>query len=275
MNVIQNQQFARCVSEFNQCYTILVDNFIQRGCVSKHDQYFPNQESIKECKNPDECEICTDSNFCNAKPIIDTCIKCTSYDGDTSCTTKTEAAACSLKRNFTESDGCYLQIDGAKYTRGCMRNLVSSERKLCQEQNANCQSCKYPNCNLKERFGDQCYECNGEKDAECAHTKRVSHTVECKNYTKTCATGIDPNGFTHRGCYSYDVLNSLFPLGYEVCPKLLCNSEIFPSYRPKCHQCENDQECVTLSHNNLAICNVYPDQCFAYMDNSLYFLFYL
>lgn len=197
------------------------------------DPHFPRLDSVEQCQNRDECEICKDSNLCNAQTVADTCIKCSSSAPLSSCV----AAPCSLKRNFAQSNGCYLNfINDTTYERGCMRDLDSTEQKLCQQQNGNCRSCKYPNCNRKESFKTACFECNGEVDPTCIDSaSRSASQVDCSDYTKTCAIGIDKNGFTQRGCISYNLLNSLFPRGlYKICPQHLCNHEVFPTNRPRC-----------------------------------------
>lgn len=269
----ESSSVRKCVSELNHCYTIHTDNAIQRGCVGAGDAYFPNLASIGECKNPDECKVCTDSHLCNDQAVTDTCIKCTSSESIADCSTVTKAVPCSLKKHFAESDGCYSKAeDSTTYTRGCMRDLDGNQKKLCQQKNTKCQSCKYPNCNLKETFITPCFECNGEKNSTCADSTRLASQVDCDDYAKTCATGIDQSGYTHRGCFSYNFLSSLFPNGFKLCPKRLCNNEIFPLSRPKCYQCEGKYECPTLKNLEPSICNIYPDQCFAYLDNSLYFL---
>lgn len=271
LDVTQNNWFTRCISEFDQCYTILIKNVVQRGCVSANDLYFPHLNATQQCQNSDECEICKDSKLCNAQKITDTCIKCDSSESNSTCVTVTKAVPCSLRRNFAKSAGCYLSINGSTHIRGCMSDLNLNEQKLCQQQNTNCQSCKYPNCNLKELFKTTCFECDGEVDFSCAHITSRASQVVCYDYTKTCAIGIDKNGFTHRGFISYNQLHSLFPLGFKICNELLCNHGIYPSNRPTCYQCEDNHKCVTLEMLNSTVCDIYPDQCFAYLDNSSYF----
>lgn len=254
-----------CNSEFDQCYTIIIDNEIHRGCVSADDSYFPNAETTQKCTNPADCAICKDLNGCNSDPVTDVCTKCNGSDSTSHCVNNPNAeqvVPCSLKNYSKESKGCYLSITGDTYIRGCMRDLNLNEQIACRGKSEHCKSCNSPNCNQKQNSSPACYECSG--DNMCVYSVDSASKVNCYDYTKTCVNGIDKNGLTNRGCVSYDLLESEFPLGYKTCPKNLCNNEIFPSDRLKCYQCKGDNECVTLDNLGTFICNHYLDQCYAY-----------
>lgn len=257
---------STCLSEFKQCYTLLLENVLYRGCVSATDVHFPSLESIEKCSNSAECEICKDADRCNRNIIVDTCIKCNESEPISDC--RDHAVPCSLEKDIGKIDGCYLNV--ANNEHGCMRNLNVNEQIACETQSAQCQSCKYPNCNRKEKFSMSCYECNGEIDSTCAQNVELAEEVRCDNFSETCVTGIDSNGLTHRGCISYDLLNPTFPLGFDACAKHLCNKQIFPADRLRCYQCEGTHECVTLMNLKSEICNNYKDQlCYAYLENSM------
>lgn len=264
--------FSTCISEFDQCYTLLIENVIYRGCVSAKDPFFPNSESSKKCSNPIDCKICSDRNLCNSNTVIDTCIKCNGSESTAECVKDlggNQVVPCSLEVDIRKSDGCYLNVTADTYMRGCMRNLNLNEQIACDERSRQCQSCKYPNCNRKEQFSSECFKCSGDTDPTCAYSVELASKVNCNDYSKTCVTGIDGNGFTQRECISYDHLHSEFPIGFQTCPKRLCNYKIFPANRLQCYQCEGIHECVSLVNLKSEICNNYMDQCYAYLKNSM------
>lgn len=273
LDISKRRLTPTCNSEFNQCYTALVNNVVHRGCVSVNDPHFPNAESLWKCSNPAECKICNDSSNCNSNTVTDTCIQCKGFDPMSAChndLTNDQIVACSLRTDVKQLEVCYLNVTGDTYIRGCMHDLDLSKQKVyTRTHNENCQSCKLPNCNRKEEFSTSCYECHGDIITQCLYGVKFAAQVNCNDYTKTCATGIDGNGFTHRGCISYHRLESTFPLGFETCPKHLCNKQIFPSDRLKCYQCEGIYECPTLDNLEAQICNNYLDQCYAYLDQSI------
>lgn len=264
-----NELLETCASEFDKCYTILIENVIHRGCVSARDALFPDSDSLEKCWNPSvgDCETCS-GNLCNKNAIFDTCIKCNGSKSTTDHLGEHGPVACSLKEDVKEWHGCYFNITDDTYSRGCVRDLNLKEQRACDMESSQCQSCKYPNCNRKEHFSTECFECNGETDSTCARSVELASRVNCNDYSKICVTGIDANGFTHRGCNSYDLLSSLFPIGFETCSKHLCNHQIFPADRLQCFQCEGTRECVTLKKLHSDICNNYMDQCYAYLENS-------
>lgn len=262
---------STCNSVLNRCYTIIVDDHIHRGCGG--DERFPDLDSLQKCSDSAQCEIC-DNSYCNQKTVPDICIKCNSSDSSLDCAKDGNgrtnlSVACSLG-DLKQSQGCYLRVISDTFTKGCMQHLDSTDQKLCREQSENCQSCTFPNCNRKVHFNTTCYECDEEIDATCLQKVKERTQISCKGYSKTCVAGTDVRGFMHRGCISYDKLNSTFPLGFKVCPDDLCNNQLYPFDRIICYQCEGKDDCEDLTHNQSKICSSQDDQCYAFLDNGMY-----
>lgn len=267
-----NSIVSTCQTSFDKCYTVIVDDVLYRGCVG--DAQFPNEESIEKCSNPSLCQICSDTNQCNSNLITDVCLKCggTGSNSSSTCdkqeTDKYLIVPCSLK-NDEQSNRCFFKVTNDTFAKGCMRHLSSIEQKQCQQQSKACYSCSSPNCNQNINV---CYECNGENNLNCTDkidTENNTTRIICSDESMACVTGIDANGFTHRGCFSIDGLGSTFPFGFTNCSTSLCNNRIFPSNRLTCYQCEGDIECKTLENLRPAICNNFVDQCYTYLDGGM------
>lgn len=108
LDILKNTIFTTCISEFNQCYTIIIDNEVHRGCVSGNDPYFPNINSTQQCTDPAKCEICNDSNLCNANTILE-CYQC---EGNHECVTlnSLDPYICNL-----QLDQCFAYMDNSMY----------------------------------------------------------------------------------------------------------------------------------------------------------------
>lgn len=100
----------------------------------------------------------------------------------------------------------------------------------------------------------------------------------------TCVTGIDAHGATHRRCSNnYANETNEFPNDhFRVCISNNCNTDIFPTNRLHCYQCNGEPECdfinwdsTELSTNKLKpeACSTFSvlDQCFAYLSDSKWF----
>lgn len=108
LDVSKNIYLSTCISEFSQCYTILVDNEIHRGCVSANDSYFPNVNSIQQCSDGNICKICNDSNLCNGNMAL----KCYRCEGNHDCVTleHLDSYICNLN-----PDQCFAYLDNSMY----------------------------------------------------------------------------------------------------------------------------------------------------------------
>lgn len=118
----------------------------------------------------------------------------------------------------------------------------------------------------------KCFECNGQENADCARGENLSE-VSCNGYSKTCVTGIDAIGLTHRGCEAFNDYTSRslqFSGGFQRCYDNLCNNEIFPSNRTQCYRCDGENcDYVINSKRFLKPCYLLNDQCYAYKSSGI------
>lgn len=253
-----------CMSFDYRCYTKVTNGILERGCA-------PFFEDV--CDNERNCEVCDGGNWCNNRTFHDTCIQCS---GEYGCRHQPDPSLfttiCSLK-SVENSEGCYLAKSGKTYTRGCMEDLSDVDRIQCQGQSDECQRCTSPNCNQKIDFNIDCYECNGKGNTRCARSENLTQ-ISCDGYSKTCVTGIDGNGITHRGCVPYDGYSTRspqFPDGFQRCFSNLCNGEVFPENRTKCYQCEG-VDCTYVKYQDAILkpCYSQRDECYSYVSKGIY-----
>lgn len=136
---------------------------------------------------------------------------------------------------------------------------------------------------FRPQFQDfqECVECNSLERPDCARNTTLNTSKVCNNYLGTCITGIDAHGATHRRCSNnYANETNEFPNDhFRVCISNNCNTDIFPTNRLHCYQCNGEPECdfinrdsTELSTNKLKpeACSTFSvlDQCFAYLSDS-------
>lgn len=258
-----------CASYDNKCYTIVNDDkTVQRGCCDVTERNF-----MHKCEyDNSQCEICLNhvENACNNKKLSDTCIMCDS-NTNPMCRTNPEKIneiACSVKP-LMDTHGCYFNNSNNTVTRGCFDDLNILKQFKCRREFDQCKRCMGRNCNAKVIVHQKCYVCNGTKDTSCTGAN-ITDTISCPTYASSCFTGIDANGFTHRGCMepkiaSVDAKTFEFQQGLEICYDDLCNNKIIPKNRFKCFQCEGRDDCQHVEEKS-KICKIFStnDECYAY-----------
>lgn len=177
---------------------------------------------------------------------------------------------CSL--GTKEPLGCYLQIIGDSYKRGCMEDLLLPLQQYCH-QSKTCKSCIGKNCNEKDSF-HKCHVCNSTYDSGCAQNiTDESYSTVCPNYLSSCSSEIDEFGYTHRRCVAnVDLDSAKNGLKVETCEENDCNNNLFPK-NLQCYQCNGELDCTFSKTNSsldekLKACNVIVDneRCFTYLD---------
>lgn len=154
--------------------------------------------------------------------------------------------------------------------------MTPSDAEQCLNGTETCKSCLSSDCNKKPTF-HECYSCNSKDDPGCAREIQSGKTEVCKTYNSDCITGIDGEGYTHRGCNialsASDILQGYFNL-YDKCSDNKCNTEVFPNNRQKCYQCNGEESCNFVSPNSTNVnlqpqpCSVLSDfnQCYTYIN---------
>lgn len=260
-----------CESPSGMCYTNIVDGKVSRGCIG--DQTFPTENSIRKCADGVKCEVCN-QDLCNQKILFDICIQCNSADSGIECKENPSSnmqAVCTMGQNWMDpSSGCYMGITGNTYQRGCVHDLKPRDKKTCESQSKDCKICSAPNCNRKADFSINCFECSEKTDANCVEGENLKR-IPCNQFSDTCVTGIDGDGFTHRRCIrNHELALAMTFSKYKICYTNLCNNQIFPENRLKCFQCQGPR-CDILSTvstpkacpnsiNGLENCYTYKDK---------------
>lgn len=271
----QKVDWKQCNDYSDKCYTFVENNFVERGCLKD-----ASTEINEKCKRDNgKCGVCFNDDFCNNKPLKDTCIVCDSIT-EPSCDGAPDSIAesiCSVNDRF-DSEGCYLQKSDNIIRRGCIQDLTNEIKTECRSQSNDCQICLSRNCNKKKEFQQNCFTCNGLTDPLCSQGYS-NETITCPDYSSSCLTGIDARGKTYRGCSSmlaYD--ERTYRQGFEVCYGEYCNNEIYPATRRLCYQCSGGSDCDfvdAVPQFDATPCDNYAneDECFAYFDNGKLFLY--
>lgn len=258
-----NTTTRQCYDLTTPCYTHVYENRIRRGCSGDG---FPIN-----CANDPNCLECSDG-LCNIDAIMNTCLMCNSRT-DPNCRDNpdvTKRKICSMKHPLeSKENACYTEIYlTALVRRGCVNDLTWQEMDRCHESNENCQTCMGTDCN-KRNFQMSCYSCSRHED--CTIFQEDMKTVTCHDYSSTCLTGIDSDGYTYRGCSTNKENDGeRFRLGYELCDDEKCNNNTFPAKRLHCYTCDPTSECdFEPGYNSsrfLAPCDFYDEQdkCFAF-----------
>lgn len=265
-------------SDYNdKCYTFTGNNEVKRGCLQE-----ANKEFIASCRDTDKnCKLCFNDELCNKNAIVDTCITCDS-ENDQRCLNNPESfgeTICSVN-NLILSQGCYLKKIGEQVKRGCADALPNLDFIGCNENSQYCQKCRRRNCNLRNKFQQECISCDSEQDDRCTMMKHGESfkSILCKNYLSTCLVGINSGGHTYRGCSTDSSINDkiYYSKGFEICSDEKCNEFIFPKDRLLCYQCNGSAECDFNETSNLSIepvtCKHYTkdDKCYAYVDKGIW-----
>lgn len=185
----------QCQNDVTECYTLVKDNIVYRGCAG--DNIVTN--SIN-CSDPDTCKLCSSAEKCNNEEIhAETCIKCDSYK-DRNCygnSISTQVIECPLT---VRSVGCYHAV-GEKFNttnRGCMSELPQLERQRCKSGLMTCKSCYDPICNNRTSFA-LCIDCDSKMDPQCISLNSTVRGSICQDYNDECYT-FNGGSFVKRGC---------------------------------------------------------------------------
>lgn len=226
----------------DECFTHVINNDVQRGCLSSvTDLSLGGVDIVKDCMFGEICKKCSNFNLCNNQTIDpEYCISCDSHF-DSVCVIGSQIyrKKCPLS---VSPFGCFLAVDeGNSVKRGCMSDLSGEERKGYRE-NSKAKVCFGFDCNLKPSF-QKCYACNSSADGErCIYSPSQTNQITCDDYLGSCYTHIE-NGVVNRGCIGDTSIPSADdctdPTTCQVCSNGDgCNNEVFKS--EKCFSCHSD-----------------------------------
>ncbi|KFB46447.1 AGAP008117-PA-like protein [Anopheles sinensis] len=169
-------------------------------------------------------------------------------------------------------DACYSFFD--RQQKGCIGQLNQTQRDECQSEGTVCRTCSSGDgCNLEPR-ALECTVCSSESDPDCG-SRPIGSTARTRKSCSTggCATYIDDNGFTVKGCAVDFQLTEAScsdendALCYFCSTGDGCNDELlFPPDRQECFQCSG-AACVDVTLNSPTTCRRYnasTDGCYTY-----------
>lgn len=275
----KNDTIQKCDS--GKCYTKVENGKLYRGCIG--DAIVPNEKSLESCKAIKRCNMCNET-ICNNRKVHDQCIQCDSSQ-DSNCKSNPAIQMqvyCSVSFDFSwhgelhdiedHSDGCYLDISGGIYKRGCIQDLNKSKLEQCRDiKNKECQICTHANCNKKIDFDIECYECNEKVNSGCADATKLQKTKLC-GFNDTCVTGFSEfnDNRIARGCIEdhKDFYDLFYPFGYTKCHEKLCNNQPYSTGVLECYQCEGSN-CKNVTSIKPQKCaaglHYYNDRCYTYI----------
>ncbi|XP_053962812.1 G surface protein, allelic form 156 [Anastrepha ludens] len=194
----------------------------------------------------EQCVACQGS-ACNTAKLPEARLSCYICEDD-ECVTP-ETAECSA---YKADDQCFILFDGVGDIKrmGCVSELESSfvEKSillllLCDEGD---------NCNSFDNLptANTCVQCDSEDDQECASVpSNVATVTKCATLPRVeCYTQVLTNGTTRRGCatsLSDTVLTTCLnsnSTSCETCTSDLCNGEVYPADRRRCHRCNSAED---------------------------------
>ncbi|XP_058122266.1 uncharacterized protein LOC131293051 [Anopheles ziemanni] len=171
-------------------------------------------------------------------------------------------------------DACYSFFD--RQQKGCIGQLNQTQLDECQGEGNGCRMCSSGDgCNLEPRV-QECTVCSSESDPGCGSSStQIGSTARTRKscITGGCATYIDDNGFTVKGCAVDFQLTEAScsdenaTLCYVCSTGDACNDELrFPSNRQECYQCSGTA-CVDVTLDSPTACRRYnatTDGCYTY-----------
>ncbi|XP_055679724.1 uncharacterized protein LOC129787909 isoform X3 [Lutzomyia longipalpis] len=257
----------RCFIQFTEMGVTI------RGCLSE------NPHLLEVCEHgTGNCRTCFEDQCNIDQTIRENCAICDSTtDPNCASTPASFVQMCPFVYEY-DAGGCYLhkRSDGG-VQRGCMVTATTDFIDLCRE-GEECKICRGQICNTKVDF-QECHVCDSEvnEDLACLSNPANSSTKICQDYGDSCAQLVVANGKTIRGCLQdLDGSTSTFcpSNNCQICSNNNCNSNIFPSDRITCHQCNDEENCYMdmTSIGNVAYpCRNYAldDQCYTVLEGSV------
>ncbi|GAB0091248.1 proprotein convertase subtilisin/kexin type 5 [Sergentomyia squamirostris] len=254
------------------CYTYnLGDGNAQRGCL--FDPSTPTVYRNQCTSNNRNCQTCSTPD-CNAIHTLNTieCITCDeSVDPDCRyLVNQHEAQLC--PSGPLDATGCYRYESNNNVIRGCVSELVGTPRLEQCHVGEICKICQIDGCNAKVDF-QECHNCNSGLSTACLRQQdELSPVRVCSDYLDTCVNIIqDLTRLTIRGCtLEVDALHTQLETFRQTCNQNHCNNNIYPIWRPNCHQCDDGEECNRDGREIdyfLRPCNIFwnTDQCYSFL----------
>lgn len=216
-------------------------------------------------------EVCAEP-LCNDHDVRRMyCLACDSrYDNNCINTTLAEQRSCSLELS---QSGCY-HLETDHIERGCVSDLPSEKRQLCESDSNQCKRCIGNSCNSKPFF-QKCMVTSEEDDVS------VTYSKACKRYDDQCFIHVR-NNTIRKGCVS-DLIDSPID-GIDIVAD--CKYDGICELCSVTNNCNNrtveTENCIVCSSNDTE-CKFYPSTemseqcplalksfgCYLYQDGGL------
>lgn len=237
-----------CGKYRDECYTRVIDENIERGCLSSL-----SRETTDACRGaPQKCSTCGDRRNCNDLPKKHE--HCYTFDSNPSFRQALESAsnepqsvACRLS---VPRLGCYhYEVPGKRITRkGCVSELQPSQLEFYAKQKQHFFKCSSDNCNSGETI-TSCFTCQSNGvDGHCVTDLSNVSVNACPKYGDKCYTRISNGNQYQRGCLSEasDIVakacDSKMMGKCEVCGDSKCNDHTATDHCVSCNSA-HDAKC--------------------------------
>ncbi|KAH8300340.1 hypothetical protein KR044_013243 [Drosophila immigrans] len=229
-----------------------------RGCLDDKD---PEEQALCVAGSDKNCVAC-EGDACNVAEIeVDrlSCNVCT----DTDDCAEPDQAVC---LNYSPTDRCYMLFDrtASVSAMGCRSDLTAY---FIEDKLEFLWFCEGNNCNSYANIPkpNTCKVCSSDDDENCAvDPNKITQYDNCNVLPNTgCMTRVLSTGFTERGCVSSLTVTPLRAClkgegNCEVCEGEMCNKNIYPEDRRRCHRCNSidDPSCES-SPSTASVCPYY------------------
>ncbi|XP_036317703.1 uncharacterized protein LOC118732685, partial [Rhagoletis pomonella] len=260
------------------CVTAYRDGVTYRGCSSSLQCEASNSKSCVQCVgsacNTINLERADDDNYGKWQDLPLTCLSCS---GDECSSANVTQSQC---ENNNEQDCVTVFEDGAVVRRGCSDAVELEHATHCSTNEDDCLYCKSNACNnatAKSQY-NECIHCDSYKNLSCLWDAQSSihKTRLCQG---SCMTALYPSDVSEDSAYELirtclddkDADERLTCAGgsdalCKSCTGNKCNTDIIPTDRRSCYQCEGD-DC---EEPQVQVCPLYKsdDQCFIWYDET-------
>ncbi|XP_053668178.1 proprotein convertase subtilisin/kexin type 5-like [Anopheles marshallii] len=263
----------RCDWLDDVCFTRVVDDNLQRGCLSTLEEN--EQDNCRDVSDT-ACITCQSAS-CNNQLWLK-CLNCKKSDNPACSDPVSVSEHQDLALFCTKYDAnaaCFARITGEDLERGCSVEL-SEPSEVCKDTVA-CETCTTDSCNVQSEESllsfSKCVQCtSGDVSTDC--NDQLPEPTKCPEKSDKCFTRVF-DGILTRNCLSFledtEQLKCTDPkdLSCISCETPGCNQ----NHWTKCHQCDqsSSDRCESeQSDGDAALCKYYTadEECYTKLDQN-------
>ncbi|XP_049279811.1 uncharacterized protein LOC125762096 isoform X2 [Anopheles funestus] len=237
-------------------------SLIVKGCSELYEQ-----DTCSKGQAPEGSYQLCHSSGCNDVLFPVGRLKCYQCEGESCSDPSLEPTICEPYRE--DGEMCYSFMDRPQ--KGCVGQLLDA--KECDQNEGLCRVCDSSDgCNVEPR-ALECITCSSKTDPSCIEPTSVGKSRKiCP--VGGCATIIDDDGYTVRGCANEFNVSPELCSGTDATCQVCsegdsCNGALFPSNRLHCYQCSG-ANCLDVAQQTPSVCQQYSanDVCYTYAASS-------